>query len=112
MPRDAFLTALCKACLPPKFAMSLITSHRGGKSGPQDQGSPEKGGNFESDSGGNRGGVDGGGAGGGNKKKSGDSVSGGAMAGGGEGGGGKPTTPVSGQKGIQSSMVSLHALCT
>lgn len=24
-PRDAFVTSLCKACLPPKFAVSLIT---------------------------------------------------------------------------------------
>lgn len=112
MPRDAFLTALCKACLPPKFAMSLITSHRAVKSGPQDQGSPEKKG-VEIDPGGNRGGVEGGGA----KKKlvfPGDSVSGGGVAGGGEGGGGKPTTPTSGQKGIQSSLViqvTLNYIC-
>ena len=24
-PRDAFITSLCKVCLPPKYAMSLIT---------------------------------------------------------------------------------------
>ena len=29
--RDAFLTSLCKACLPPKYAMSFITQRGGSK---------------------------------------------------------------------------------
>jgi hypothetical protein len=32
-PRDAFLTSLCKAALPPRHTMSLITQRRGGAEG-------------------------------------------------------------------------------
>ena len=116
-PRDAFLTALCKSCLPPKFAMSLITSHRAANSGVQDLGSPEKREVSESDpavSGGIRGGLEGGGGSGGIKKKlsfpAGDTVSGGPVAGVGDGGG-KAITPVSSQKGLQSALVSLNRRC-
>ena len=110
LPRDAFLTALCKSCLPPKFAMSLITMqhHRGARSGLQDVGSPDRKEGDPVVSGLIRGGVVEGGGGGVKKKLvfSGESVSGGAVPGGeGGGGGGKTTTLVGGQKGFQSTLV-------
>ena len=121
VPRDAFLTALCKACLPPKFALSLITtSHRTTTTktvASSDGTSPEKTkGTSEGDPlvSGNigPGAVEVGTGGGGVKKKlaypPNDSVSGsagggrgGGGGGGGGGEGGKATTPISGQKGLQ-----------
>ena len=84
VPRDAFLTALSKASLPPKFAMSLITSHRTSRSGVQEHTSSENRGALASDtviSGRVKGGGEGGGAVGGAKKKlsfpSGEGVGGG-----------------------------------
>ena len=119
VPRDAFLTALSKASLPPKFAMSLITSHRASRSGGQEHTSSENRGALASDpviSGRVKGGGEGGGAVGGAKKKlsfpSGEGVSGGGGGGGGGegggGGGGKATTPVSSQKAGQSTAVMCY----
>ena len=115
VPRDAFLTALCKSCLPPRFTLSLITSHRTTRSSSSaaamTQETSEKKGGSEGDPVIIRGGSEG--AAGGSRKKlafsqSGEGVvSGGSVGGGGEGGGGKATTPVLGQKWMQSALVSM-----
>ncbi|CAI8001450.1 Protein MON2 homolog [Geodia barretti] len=121
VPRDAFLTALCKSCLPPRFTLSLITSHRTTRSSSSAaamaQEASEKKGGLEGDPVIIRGGGEG--AAGGSRKKLAFSqpgegaVSGGSVGGGGEGGGGKATTPVSGQKGMQSALVTVKNLqCT
>lgn len=123
VPRDAFLTALCKACLPPKYALSLITTHRttrtrGGRG--LEHGSPEVKGVSEGESviSGMIRGAGGEGVSAVKKKLSfpsvgGESVSGGAvMTSGGGGEGGKATTPGLTQKGLQSALVIIPSSLT